>query len=389
MRLASFNVENLFDRAKALRAASMGERNPVLEAFSRFNTVSNKVLYEPADKVAMLTDLETLGVLHRSAAGNLRLTTHPFSEWALLRENRGDFIKQPRSGSAEVIANGRNAWIGWVELLPESVNEVAIHMTARVIDDVAADVLAVVEADNRPSLVRFNDEMLNGRYGHVMCIDGNDERGIDVGLLTTDAIDIVSVTSHVDDPDPARPNKTLFSRDCPVYRLSMAGIELWVLVNHLKSQSFTFGDPDPLRTRQATQVRAIYDQLKAAGADLIAIVGDFNKGPTTDAPPQHPTLEALLGPQSPLFDTQELPVFDPGPRPGTFQACGVRQRLDYILVAPELADLVSAGGINRNGLWGNPKNKNPPKLWDVFPPVREDSAHAASDHAAIWIDIDL
>jgi hypothetical protein len=120
---------------------------------------------------------------------------------------------------------------------------------------------------------------------------------------------------------------------------------MWVLVNHLKSQSFTFGDPDPLRTRQATQVRAIYDQLKAAGADLIAIVGDFNKGPTTDVPPQHPTLEALLGPQSPLFDTQELPVFDPGPRPGTFQACGVRQRLDYILVSPELADLVSAGGM--------------------------------------------
>jgi endonuclease/exonuclease/phosphatase family metal-dependent hydrolase len=388
VRLASFNVENLFDRAKALRATSIGERNPVLEAFARFNTVSDKVLYEPADKAAMLEDLEILGVLHRSAAGNLRMTTNPFSEWALLRENRGDFIKQPRSGSVEIVANGRNAWIGWVELLPEPVDEVAVHMTARVIDVVDADVLAVVEADNRPSLVRFNDEMLNGRYGHVMCIDGNDERGIDVGLLTSDAVDILSVTSHVDDPDPARPNETLFSRDCPVYRLAVAGTELWVLVNHLKSQSFTFGNPDPLRTRQAAQVRVIYDQLRAAGAELIAAVGDFNKGPTTDTPPQHPTLEDLLGPQSPLIDTHGLPTFDPGPRPGTFQACGVRQRLDYILVSPELAQLVTAGGINRSGLWGNPKNKNPPAHWDVFPPITQ-AVHAASDHAAIWIDIDL
>jgi hypothetical protein len=32
-------------------------------------------------------------------------------------------------------------------------------MTGWVIDDVGADVLAVVEAADRPSLVRFNDEM--------------------------------------------------------------------------------------------------------------------------------------------------------------------------------------------------------------------------------------
>jgi hypothetical protein len=127
--------------------------NPVLQAFARFNTVSNKVLCKQADKVAILRDLETLGVLHRSAAENLQMTTHPFSGWAQMREDRGDFIKQPRSGSAEIVASARNAWIGWVELLSESVNEVATHMTARVIDDVGADVLAVVEADNRPWLV--------------------------------------------------------------------------------------------------------------------------------------------------------------------------------------------------------------------------------------------
>lgn len=58
--------------------------------------------------------------------------------------------------------------------------------------------------------------MLNGRYGHVMVVDGNDQRGIDVGLLTTEEIDITSVSSHVDVPDPKRPGKPLFSRDCPV-----------------------------------------------------------------------------------------------------------------------------------------------------------------------------
>ena len=37
MRLATFNVENFFARAKALRATAPGEANPALEAFGRFN----------------------------------------------------------------------------------------------------------------------------------------------------------------------------------------------------------------------------------------------------------------------------------------------------------------------------------------------------------------
>jgi endonuclease/exonuclease/phosphatase family metal-dependent hydrolase len=388
VRLATFNVENLFSRAKALNAGAPGEPNPVLSAFERFNAVSTKLVYESADEAVMVEDLTTLKVLVKTTSGHLRMNPQPFTAWALLRENRGDFMKQPASGSVEIVARGRNDWIGWVELITEPVDAVGIHMVARLIEDVRADILALVEAENRPALVRFNDDLLNRQYEHIMLIDGNDERGIDVGLLTTTGIDIASIKSHVDLPDPERPGKRLFSRDCPVFRLGTEGKELWVLVNHLKSQSFTVGDPDPLRRRQANQVRAIYDQLKEDGAELVAIVGDFNRGPTSDDSPQHPTLEALLGPDSPLVDAHTIDVFDPGPRPGTFQSCSTRNRLDYILVSPELADLVTGGGINRKGLWGNPSNKNPPKDWTVFPPITE-SVHAASDHAAVWIDFNL
>ena len=71
------------------------------------------------------------------------------------------------------------------------------------------------------------------------------------------------------------------------------------------------------------------------------------------------------------------------PRPGTFEACSLANRLDYILVSPELAALATAGGINRRGLWGNPKK--PPTKWDVVPPITR-SVHAASDHAAVWVE---
>jgi exonuclease III len=77
-----------------------------------------------------------------------------------------------------------------------------------------------------------------------------------------------------------------------------------------------------------------------------------------------------------------------GPRPGTLQSCSLRNRLDYILLSPELAQAVTGGGIFRKGLWGTPTNKNPPQAWSVFGEITG-SVHAASDHAAVWIDLDL
>jgi endonuclease/exonuclease/phosphatase family metal-dependent hydrolase len=270
-------------------------------------------------------------------------------------------------------------------------------MTARVIADVAADVLCLVEAENRPALVRFNDELLGRRYEHAMLVDGNDPRGIDVGLLCTGAAEIDWVRSHVDVPDPAVAGKRLFSRDCPLYKLRLpGGVELHLLLNHLKSQSFASGDPDPLRTRQSAEVRAIYDRLRAGGAQYVAVLGDFNKGPDRHDPSRHPTLEPLLGAGSPLVSCYDLDafgeLFDPRDtgreRPGTFQSCTIANRLDYILLSPELAAKVTGGGVFRKGLWGSPENKNPPKLWSVYPQLTA-ARHGASDHAAVWVDLDL
>jgi endonuclease/exonuclease/phosphatase family metal-dependent hydrolase len=387
VRLASFNVENLFARAKALNLTTWAQGQPVLAAFDRFNTIAAKAEYADADKAEMLTALAVLEILKHDSAGRLVLNPEPSKAWAFLRENRGDFLKQPRNGAAEIVATGRGSWIGWVELITEPVNETGTRMTAKVITEMAADILCVVEAEDRPSLVRFNEELLAARYGHAMLVDGNDPRGIDVGLFCVPDVDIRSVRSNVDVPDPGRPGHTLFSRDCPVYRLGLpGGAELVLLVNHLKSQSFSSGNPDPLRSRQSAKVRQIYDEVRAAGAQYVAVLGDFNKGPSNDG--QHPTLEPLLGPGTPLTDTATLPVFDTGPRPGTFQSCTLRNRLDYILVSPELAAKITAGGVLRKGLWGTPTNQNPPCDWTIFPEITK-SVEAASDHAAVWVDIDL
>ena len=393
MRLATFNVENLFARAKALDAKDWQVGEPVLAAFATFNQIAGKPRYDDQDKATLLGALETLGVLRRNSAGELRPSPNPFAAWALLRENRGDLLVAPKDRDPRIVAGGRGDWIGWVELLTEPVDEVAVRMTARVIDDVGADILCVVEAEDRPSLVRFNDELLDGRYGHAMLIDGNDPRGIDVGLLCTDAYDVQWVRSHVDLPDANSSSRRLFSRDCPIYWLQRREADaepLFVLPNHLKSQSFSSGNPDPLRARQALAARAIIDGLVANGAKHFVVLGDLNKGPDKDDPTKHPTLEPLFEPGAPLVDAYGLPNFDVGSRPGTFQSCSLRNRLDYILLSPALAERVTAGGVFRKGLWGSPANVNPPapELWTVYPEITA-ARHAASDHAAVWVDIDI
>lgn len=117
-------------------------------------------------------------------------TTSP--RWAWLRANRGFFDVEHTDSGIEIVANNRSDWISWVELATEPINETTVEMMARVIQDVAADVLGVVEAENRPSLDRFNQERLPVPYEHVMLIDGNDTRGIDVGIMTTAQVEIVN-----------------------------------------------------------------------------------------------------------------------------------------------------------------------------------------------------
>jgi len=51
----------------------------------------------------------------------------------------------------------------------------------------------------------------------VMVIDGNDDRGTDVGVMCRFAYEIVSIRSHVDDADALA---EIFSRDCPEYTIT-------------------------------------------------------------------------------------------------------------------------------------------------------------------------
>lgn len=368
MRLGSFNVENMFDRAKAMNMDSWAQGRPALEAHAELNRLFNLPAYGDADKQRMLKLLGDHGLLKTDDGPLL-----------LLRKLRGKLLDRPRSGPVTVAAGGRDDWIGWVELKSEAVRESATENTARVIGAIDVDILGVVEAEDRTTLRLFNEKLLPAvgakPYEHVMLIDGNDDRGIDVGILTRSKYPILSIRSHVDDSDD---KGTIFSRDCAEYQIDLPGSNrhLWVLVNHLKSKGYgKASDSDAKRLRQAARIRKLVDAHLSAGHDYVAVLGDFNDTP--DSAPLAP----LLAQGSKLRDVSAFAGFDDGGRPGTHGNCTASARLDYILLSPKLFATIQSAGFERRGMWGG-KNGT---LWPHFPELKSDK-DAASDHAALWVE---
>ena len=94
--------------------------------------------------------------------------------------------------------------------------------------------------------------------------------------------------------------------------------------------------------------------------------------------------QLLLVQGSNLKDIFDHPKFTPDSRPGTFGNGTAKDKIDFILLSPELFARVTNGGIERRGVWGGAKGT----LFPHFPEITRE-IEAASDHAAISADLDL
>ena len=370
-RVASYNVENMFDRAKAMNRETWEQSGPLLGAHARLNELIQRDVYDQTVKDEMLALLDKLGLLHSDMA-----------TYAILRRIRGRFLARPRTGDPYISAQGRESWIGWVELTTEHVTALASRHTAMVMRDVGADVLGVVEAESRTLLEVFSASMLPDvgwtPYEQALLLDGNDGRGIDVGLMTRGGHRVTEIRTHIADTDRAG---VIFSRDCPEYHVRTPGGErLVVLVNHFKSKGYGSAE-DPIgaerRFRQAARLAQIYADLVYEGARYVAVAGDLNDDASSEA-------LAPLFERTPLRDISEHPDFAWGPRRGTFGSGNDMEKIDYVLLSPELFTKATGGGVFRKGIWRGSRTRDP---WEIYDTMTAEH-HAASDHGAIYADID-
>jgi endonuclease/exonuclease/phosphatase family metal-dependent hydrolase len=146
------------------------------------------------------------------------------------------------------------------------------------------DILAVQEVENIAVLRQFNAQYLAGRYPHLLLIEGNDRRLIDVGVLSR--LPLGRITSFQTAVHPETPAVPVFGRDLLGVEIleNPGGRKLFTLYNtHLKSHYVDWRedpvegqrDNDRRRRRQAEMVARLIGDNERRGAKFV-LAGDMN-----------------------------------------------------------------------------------------------------------------
>lgn len=146
------------------------------------------------------------------------------------------------------------------------------------------DVLAVQEVEDIDTLRNFNRDHLAGKYPHVVLVEGNDPRLIDVGVLSK--LPIGGITSWQQAAHRDEPGAPVFGRDLlevDILNATRSKKLFTVFVNHLKSHYVDFRE-DPVageqssnlrRRRQAEMVASIVKARTRPNSKYI-VLGDMN-----------------------------------------------------------------------------------------------------------------
>ena len=321
-RIGTFNCENLFARPKILymdgTPAEIAEAGAALKAAEELQGIIAKPVYSATDKA-------DIAALINAGAG-----------YFTLEKDRGKLT----NNSGAVIANGSGDFFGHVRFNTRTIKAQATENTGKVIKALNADVLCVVEVESREVLGDFNSQVLGTKkFAQHMVIDGNDPRGIDVGILSK--LPLNSMRSHVHEKSGT---SKLFSRDCVEHEVILAsGQTLWVLCNHFKSKLGPAATSNARRKKQAERVAQILADRFDLKTDLVLVAGDMNDepgsaplAPLVGVSDLHNIVDTIAGDQyTHIFGSQ-------------------KSQLDYLLVSKPLKDALISVEIERRGMHNVP-----------------------------------
>lgn len=207
---------------------------------------------------------------------------------------------------------------------------------ADVIESSEADVIALQEVENIEILTEFRDQNgLKDDYPHLVLVEGNDGRGIDVALLSKHPV--TNVVSHKDEVFPIEGQQDRgFLRDLLQADISVPEYgPVRFFLSHFASKR---GGKRSDYMREA-EAKAARDIIKRETAEFpsqkYVIMGDFNDTPDS------PSVKALTkkdGDGWGLIDAfrDEPDTVSYPTRERTAKKWGYK-RIDHILLSPEMA----------------------------------------------------
>ncbi len=124
LRIATFNLENLFTRPSAMNQATDAAGRQAIEDHSELNGIIAHDVYSPED-TERLVELSNCYKFHA--------LNPPENALVKMQKIRGRLFRKPKNEPLKVVANGREDWTGWFELRRDDVAWQAPYHTARVI----------------------------------------------------------------------------------------------------------------------------------------------------------------------------------------------------------------------------------------------------------------
>lgn len=230
-----------------------------------------------------------------------------------------------------------------------------LEALARSIRKLDADVIALEEIENRGYLERFVEVFLpDTGYEDVVQFEGNDDRGIDVALISRIPVGEVRSNRHVSFPGPdGRPMR--FARDVLEVTLRPTdGEEFEVWIVHLVSNFQGRDYSEPFRVAEARQIRKMLDTaLERNNNARIVVAGDFND--TWDSE----SLQTLVGKGPKQLWSAALDYS--GKPPITYNQKPYLSMIDFVLCSPAMAKSyvkgsyhVDSGSPDKSGSDHNP-----------------------------------
>lgn len=274
------------------------------------------------------------------------------------------------------------------------------RLTARVLAELDADVVALTELFDQATLDHFHDAWLlpagASPYPHRVCLPGNDGRGFDVALMSRQPL--ADVASHAQltsrdldlPPDPAiAPDTPIFRRDCLQARVGA----LTLFVCHFKAPYPDIKRARRIRRIEALAVRRIIERHFAGDSQALWLVlGDLNEHhPPKASSLSTPEIASGADQESALLPLTDGFAVDLGARMAPDErwsyrdpATGRYSRPDALLASPALAARVpdAVPFLVKSGLEQEITRYTGPRLAGVG----EHRPHA-SDHAALAIDL--
>ena len=370
MTIAIYNIQNIFYRHSAL--------------IKKYREDNCELWIEEFEKL-MLQGMRTNDEFNRMRALSqlLGFEDSQHSPYLTMMHKTGQLFLKKNVLTNTYRATQLTDWNGWIKLNYNPINDTAIENKAKIIQEASADVLILLEVEDRTSLLEFNTYFLSNTYTHILYLETNDVYGRGIGILTKDGFDVKSMKSHVNDFDTN--GNPIFDMDLQEYKISTPnGKIVTVLSTCFIDDIENLTQSSAKIEAQSKRIAEVYQTLEEF-KDLVAVMGTLNA-------PSYSKSLSYITEETDLKDVSKHRTFevdlDKGKdsryfRLGAYKmGVNIKQR-DYLMLSSKLFKVVKNSGLIRKGIWFKKRPQ-----WEMLKSIKNET-HMASEHPLVWSQLKI